>query len=179
LHQLGRVIRDRAVEPMFGTSDELALFINLHPQDLLDPLLLDAGSLLARLGSRVVLEITERAALDGIKDARSRIAEARALGFRIAVDDLGAGYAGLSSFALLEPDLVKLDMSLVRDVDKNTMKQKLVGSMAGLCKEMGALIVAEGVETAEERDVLVELGCDLLQGYRFGRPQAALVRPAW
>jgi signal transduction histidine kinase/EAL domain-containing protein (putative c-di-GMP-specific phosphodiesterase class I) len=179
LRRLGRVIRDKAVEPLFGTPDELALFINLHPEDLLDPFLFDPGSLLARLGSRVVLEITERAALDSIKDARGKIAEARALGFRIAVDDLGAGYAGLSSFALLEPDLVKLDMSLVRDVNDSTMKRKLVGSMASLCKEMGSLIVAEGVETAEERDTLVELGCDLLQGYRFGKPQAALVRPAW
>jgi EAL domain-containing protein (putative c-di-GMP-specific phosphodiesterase class I)/CheY-like chemotaxis protein len=179
LRHLGRTIRRKAVEALFGCSENFALFINIHPEDLLDPGLFDAESLLAGLGSRVVLEITERAALDRIEDAREQVSRARSLGFRVAVDDLGSGYAGLSTFALLEPEIVKVDMSLVRDVQDSKMKQRLIGSMATLCKEMGALIVAEGVETAEERDALVDLGCDLLQGFRFGRPADSLVRPTW
>ena len=89
------------------------------------------------------------------------------------MDDLGAGYAGLSSFAALEPDVVKLDISLVRDVDREPVKRKLVGSLAALCRDLRVTVLAEGVETAGERDVLVELGCEWLQGYLFGRPVVA------
>jgi EAL domain-containing protein (putative c-di-GMP-specific phosphodiesterase class I) len=125
---------------------------------------------LSRVADRVVLEITERASLDGIVDVRSKLAELRKMGFRIAIDDLGAGYAGLTSFTTLEPDFVKLDMSLIRDVDTNATKQKLVSTMTSLCKELGMMVVAEGVETAGELGVLVEMGCDLLQGYLLAKP---------
>jgi EAL domain-containing protein (putative c-di-GMP-specific phosphodiesterase class I) len=99
-----------------------------------------------------------------------RIANLRALGFQIALDDLGAGYAGLTSFTQLEPEYVKLDMSLVRDVHENSTKQKIIRSMVRLCHDMGKLIIAEGVERTEERDALVDLRCDLLQGYLFAKP---------
>jgi EAL domain-containing protein (putative c-di-GMP-specific phosphodiesterase class I) len=131
------------------------------------------------MADRIVLEVTERVSLDRIKDVRRRVQGLREIGFRIAVDDLGAGYAGLASFVQLEPDLVKLDMSLTRGVDKNATKQRLVSSMTQVCRDMGLLIVAEGVETAAERDTLCELGCDLLQGYFFGRPEAELRAPTW
>ena len=101
------------------------------------------------------------------------------MGFRIAIDDLGAGYAGLTSFATLEPEFVKLDMSLVRDVDKNPTKKKLVRSMTSLCRDLGMLVVAEGVETLAERDVLVEAGCDLLQGYLLAKPGKPFPEFAW
>jgi EAL domain-containing protein (putative c-di-GMP-specific phosphodiesterase class I) len=144
--------------------------MNLHPQDLTDPVLHADDTLLASMASRVVLEVTERAALEGIPDVPSLIASLRARGFRVAIDDLGAGYAGLASFALLEPDIVKLDMSLVRDVHQSPVKQKLVRSMTQLCKDLGLLVVGEGVEVMEERAALIELGCDLLQGYCVARP---------
>lgn len=167
---VGRTMRTRAAEPVAANSGIENLFVNLHPADLLDPDLLSPQSPLSRIASRVVLEITERASLDLVKDLRSRAASLREMGFRIAVDDLGAGYAGLTSFALLEPEIVKIDMTLVRDIHKNPTKQKLVGSMCNLCADMGMMVVGEGVETAEERDVLATLGCDLLQGYFFAKP---------
>jgi EAL domain-containing protein (putative c-di-GMP-specific phosphodiesterase class I) len=170
LPRLGRVIRERAAEPMLGADPNWVLFLNLHPEDLLDPVLHAEGSALAELASRVVLEITERASLHKVPDLSARVAALRERGFRVAVDDLGAGYAGLSSFAQLEPDIVKLDMTLVRDVHKAPVKRKLVASMTQVCKELGLLVVAEGIECAEERDVLVEVGCDLLQGYHFAKP---------
>jgi EAL domain-containing protein (putative c-di-GMP-specific phosphodiesterase class I) len=170
LERLGRVIRQRAAEPMQHAPAGALLFINLHPQDLTDPVLHADDTLLASMASRVVLEVTERAALEGIQDVPSRIASLRARGFRVAIDDLGAGYAGLASFALLEPDIVKLDMSLVRDVHQSPVKQKLVRSMTQLCKDLGLLVVGEGVEVMEERAALIELGCDLLQGYCVARP---------
>jgi EAL domain-containing protein (putative c-di-GMP-specific phosphodiesterase class I) len=173
LELLGRTIRDRAAGPVSSDESVGMLFVNLHTTDLLDPRLLSAEAPLSQIAPRVVLEITERASLEKVKDVRSRISALREMGFRIAVDDLGAGYAGLTSFALLEPEIVKLDMSLVRDVHQNATKQKLIRSMAELCKDMGMMVVGEGVENVEERDSLVDLGCDLLQGYHFAKPGKA------
>jgi EAL domain-containing protein (putative c-di-GMP-specific phosphodiesterase class I) len=170
LGELGRAIR-AASAAAFGAAPEGALlFVNLHTRDLSDPELTSPTAPLSQIASRVVLEITERAALETIRDAKARVTELRALGFRIAIDDLGAGYAGLTSFATLEPEFVKLDMSLVRGVDASPIKQKLVRSMAGLCREMGMKVVAEGIETPAERDAVLGLGCDLLQGYLYAKP---------
>jgi EAL domain-containing protein (putative c-di-GMP-specific phosphodiesterase class I) len=160
-------------------NQEWLLFVNLHPNDLLDPELADPLSPLMAMADHVVLEITERAPLSGLEEVREHVRELRQFGFRIAVDDLGAGYAGLTSFATLDPDIVKLDMNLVRGIEGSAVKRKLVGSVASLCREMDMLIVAEGVETAAERDVLTELGCDLFQGFLFARPASAFFQPAF
>lgn len=178
LESLGRAIRSLASEPIPADGD-FALFVNLHVTDLTDPSLSDPESPLSKIAHRVVLEITERSSLDEVKDARRRVAALREMGFRIAVDDLGAGYAGLSSFTLLEPEIVKLDMSLVRDIHVTSTKQKVVRSMTALSKDMGMTVVAEGVETREERDCLVDLGCDLLQGFLFAKPGRAFPGVAW
>jgi EAL domain-containing protein (putative c-di-GMP-specific phosphodiesterase class I) len=170
VHDLGRKIRAAASAPVPTAPESAVFFVNLHSRDLLDDSLFSAKSPLSAIASRVVLEITERVSLDEVKDARPKIAELRRMGFRIAIDDLGAGYAGLTSFATLEPEFVKLDMSLIRDVDKSRTKEKLVYSMASLCKDLGMTVVAEGVETAAEREVVVAVGCDLLQGYLFAKP---------
>jgi EAL domain-containing protein (putative c-di-GMP-specific phosphodiesterase class I) len=178
LHDVGQRVRARVGTAMGASPEGWSFFVNVHPQDLLDPALYLADAALSRASERVVLEITERASLDAMPDVRDRIAKLRELGFRIALDDLGAGYAGLTSFALLEPEFVKLDMSLVRDVHQNTTKQKVIGSMVRLCHDMGKQIIAEGVESRDERDALVELGCDLLQGYLFAKPGKAFPVPA-
>jgi EAL domain-containing protein (putative c-di-GMP-specific phosphodiesterase class I) len=176
---LGRTIRERATLPMRACKNGESLFVNLHVTDLLDPTLSSPTAPLSKIADRVVLEITERASLDLVKDARNRIARLREMGFRIAIDDMGAGYAGLSSFALLEPEIIKLDMSLIRDVHQSATKQRVVRSMTDLAKDMGMLIVAEGIEVVEERDVLVELGCDLLQGFLFARPGKPFPETTW
>jgi EAL domain-containing protein (putative c-di-GMP-specific phosphodiesterase class I) len=170
LYDVGRLVRGAVAEAIVSAPEHLLFFVNLHPEDLGDPALHAADSALSGLASRVVLEITERASLEALPGVRSQVAKLREMGFRIALDDLGAGYAGLTSFVRLEPEFVKLDMSLVRDVHQSAPKQKIIGSMVSLCHEMGKQIVAEGVEQAAERDTLVALGCDLLQGYYFGKP---------
>lgn len=157
----------------------MLFLVNLHPKDLMDPELSDLASPLVAIADRVVLEITERASLDGLDDIQGRVANLRRLGYRIAIDDLGAGYAGLNSFALLEPEIVKIDMTLTRDIDKSAVKRKLVGSLAALCREMGMTIITEGVETEAERDTLIGLGCDLLQGYLFAKPGRPFPTPHW
>ena len=96
------------------------------------------------------------------------------LGFRLAVDDIGAGYSGLASFTELMPEVVKIDMSLVRDIHKSALKQRTIAALCRLWRESGSLVVGEGVETPEERDTLVGLGCDLLQGYLIARPAREL-----
>jgi EAL domain-containing protein (putative c-di-GMP-specific phosphodiesterase class I) len=179
LDVLGRTIRERSAGPMSNAPEGTVLFVNLHTTDLLDPTLMSADAPLSRIAKNVVLEITERASLDSVKDVRARVAALREMGFRIAIDDLGAGYAGLTSFALLEPEIVKLDMTLVRDVHLNSTKQKLVRSMTQLAHDMGMMVVGEGVETAAERDALVNLGCDLLQGYLFAKPNVAFPTVRW
>jgi EAL domain-containing protein (putative c-di-GMP-specific phosphodiesterase class I) len=177
--RLGRATRAFAAHRRPLMSQDWLLFLNLHPSDLLDPELTDPTSPLVGMASHVVLEITERAPLVRLEDVRTRAAELRRLGFRIAIDDLGAGYAGLASFAVLEPDIVKVDMNLIRGIESSNVKRRLVSSVAALCREMDMLLVAEGVETAAERDILTDMGCDLFQGFLFARPEAAFHQPVF
>jgi EAL domain-containing protein (putative c-di-GMP-specific phosphodiesterase class I)/CheY-like chemotaxis protein len=173
LHELGRRIRElTAVTALAGPPDTI-LFINIHPNDLLDDTMYGASTPLAKLARRVVLEITERASLFGIDEISTRIRTLRQLGFRIAIDDFGAGYSGLGTFAQLEPEVVKLDISLISGVHISPTKQKLIRSMTDLCHELGIQVIAEGIEKAEERDAVLNLGCDLLQGFLFARPEYA------
>ena len=87
------------------------------------------------------------------------------------------GYAGLASFTHLSPDFVKLDRALVSGIHRHVTKQRVVGAMYGLCKDLGIRVISEGVETNEERDALVALGADLLQGYLFARPAEEAAEP--
>jgi EAL domain-containing protein (putative c-di-GMP-specific phosphodiesterase class I) len=170
LFDLGRTVREAAAKLAVSGVLQGDIFMNLHPQDLTDDALFDRQAPLSQVAARVVLEITERESLDRIRDASQRVSSLRAMGYRIAIDDLGAGYSGLTSFAALSPEFVKLDMALIRGLDRDPLKQKLVGSMAGLCRDLGILVVAEGVETEAECAEVVRAGCDLLQGFLFGRP---------
>jgi EAL domain-containing protein (putative c-di-GMP-specific phosphodiesterase class I) len=170
LPDLGRAVRAAAASHIHHAPTDAFLFINLHSRDLLDEALFAKDAPLSSIASRVVLEITERAALDDVSDARARIAKLRERDFRIAIDDLGAGYAGLTSFVTLEPELVKLDLSLIRGIDQNATKRKLVSSVATLCRELGMLVVAEGVETRAELEHVIACGCDLIQGYLLAKP---------
>ena len=167
---VGRQVRALAAAGLARRDSPAALFINLHPDELLADDLVGDGPL-AGHAARIVLEITERASLPSSALLSRRIAELRALGFRIAIDDIGAGYSGLTTFADLAPEIVKIDMALVRNVHDAPIKRRTIRSLCELCHDMGSLVVAEGVEVGEERDVLLDLGCDLLQGFLFGRPE--------
>jgi EAL domain-containing protein (putative c-di-GMP-specific phosphodiesterase class I) len=176
---LGRHLRGLAAAQARAAPDSGALFVNLHPDDILDDALLDASTTLSALRTRVVLEVTERAAIKNLERMRARIVELREVGYRLAIDDLGAGYAGLNAFAALEPEVVKLDMSLIRDIDQVATKRKIVRAMSALCHDLGIRVVAEGIETRAELDVLVDAGCDLFQGYLFARPGPPFPRFSW
>lgn len=171
---LGRAVRKRAARAAAVAPKETVFFVNLHAMDLEDEQLYNPNAPLAALADRVVLEITENATLDGIRDLRGRAEALRELGYRLALDDLGAGYAGLTNLAHLEPEVVKLDMSLVRGVDRTKVKQRVIGSLYSLCKDLDLMVVAEGVETEAELGKLIDLGGDLFQGFFFSRPSADL-----
>jgi EAL domain-containing protein (putative c-di-GMP-specific phosphodiesterase class I) len=177
VHELGRAVRARVASA--PQSIGAKLFVNLHAADLSDDQLYFEDAPLSRIASEVVLEVTERASLDRIPNLTARVLRLKQLGFKIAVDDLGAGYAGLTSFTQLEPEVAKLDMTLVRGIDSDPRRQSIVRSMTKLCDELGTQVIAEGVETTAERDTLVELGCDFLQGYLFGRPERGFGVPLW
>jgi EAL domain-containing protein (putative c-di-GMP-specific phosphodiesterase class I) len=171
LHDVGRAVRALvAPQALTAASCNQYLFVNVHTEDLLDPALYLPNEPLSRAASHVILELTDRASLEHVTDAEQRVERLRALGYRIALDDLGAGQAGLGSFNRLEPEFVKLDLSLVRAVHRDASKRNIVRSLSRVCHDMGKSVIAEGVETEDERGALIEAGCDLLQGYLFGRP---------
>jgi EAL domain-containing protein (putative c-di-GMP-specific phosphodiesterase class I)/CheY-like chemotaxis protein len=170
LHDLGRRIRRAVGDTLTRSGPDARVLVNLHPLDLLDDAIFELSEPLLPHAHRVVLELTERASFDELPDAETRVERLRRLGFQLALDDLGAGYAGLSTLARLSPDVVKLDMSLIRGVDTHTIRQKLVRMVTAVSHDLGALVVAEGIETPGERETAIELGCDVLQGYLLGRP---------
>ena len=176
--ELSRAIYASVASRASKLRPDLLLFVNVHPPDLLDPTLYGDGSPLAKCAARVVLEMTERASLDRLGDIGPAVTDLRRLGYRVAVDDLGTGYAGLSSFTHLTPDYVKLDRSLVTGIDKSPTKRRVVHAMYKLCAELGMAVISEGVETTEEKEALRPLGADFLQGYLFARPTEEFVEPA-
>jgi EAL domain-containing protein (putative c-di-GMP-specific phosphodiesterase class I)/ActR/RegA family two-component response regulator len=170
LIELGRTIRGLAASALARLPPSIVLYVNVHVAELGDEHLYADASPLSEYAERVVLEITERATVESVRGLGERARRLRGLGFRLAVDDLGAGYAGLNTIAQLEPDVVKIDMGLVRNLHTAPMKRTVISSVMGLAREMGSRVVAEGVETGAERHALEELSVDLLQGYLLGRP---------
>jgi EAL domain-containing protein (putative c-di-GMP-specific phosphodiesterase class I) len=166
-----------ATEFSKASAERGLVFVNLHVRDLFDPTLTSPFTGLTRIARRVVLEITERSSLEGIEGLADRVAELREVGYAIAVDDLGGGHARMGHLTPLDTDFVKLDMSLVRDLDSHPVKQRLVSSVVSLCRESGVRVIGEGVETKAEADVLTDLGCDYLQGYLIARPGPPFVDP--
>jgi len=177
LIDLGRIVRSRVNESIGDAPEDALLFVNLHARELLDDRLGAATAELSAHAARIVLEITEGARLEQIPDVAHRVGRLRQAGFRVAIDDIGAGYAGLSSFALLQPDLIKLDRGLVHELHLDATKRKLVASLVQLCTELGMTVVAEGVEKVAERDTLAEIGCRYMQGFLFAKPAVNFPQP--
>jgi len=172
VQELGERVRDAVGNTITSSAPpDALLFVNLHALDLTAEHLYSLHAPLARHAERVVLEVTERTALHRVDHLQHRIHQLRDLGYRIAIDDLGASHAGLSSFRQIGPDMVKLDISLIRGIDASVAKTNLVKNMISLCsQDLGMRVVCEGVETEPERDTLLGIGADLLQGYLLGMP---------
>ena len=119
---------------------------------------------------QIVVELTEHTRIDDYKASMRSFGHLRSLGMRIAVDDAGAGYSGLQHILRLRPDIVKLDQGLTGGIDTDAAKRALAISMVSFAHEIGAVLVAEGIETPEQLAVLRDLGVAWGQGYLFGRP---------
>jgi EAL domain-containing protein (putative c-di-GMP-specific phosphodiesterase class I) len=160
---------------LHARPDELLLFLNLdlvgqpNPEDLPG----DLEALVRASGiapSHVAIEFLE-ARLDDVARFGALAAALRERGFLVVLDDVGAGHSNLDRIPLFRPDIIKIDRSLITDVDKDYYKQETFKSLVGLSRRIGALVVAEGIETEREAITVLELGADLLQGFFLGRPQ--------
>lgn len=167
--------RIRAIESASALGMQGMLSINFIPNAVADPRAcirrtLDTASKCRFPLENIILELTER---EPVEDPSSLVAifrEYRQLGIRTAIDDFGAGYAGLNLLARFQPDFIKIDIGLVRDIDRISAKQSIVSGIVNICRDLNVAVLAEGVESVAERDYLRSLGIDLMQGFLFARP---------
>ncbi|QSL86299.1 bifunctional diguanylate cyclase/phosphodiesterase [Pseudomonas atacamensis] len=152
------------------------LFLNVSPESLLEAAHQPGRTLqlLQDLGiapSQVVIELTEQTPIDDFQLLQTALHHYRAMGFSIALDDLGAGYSSLRLWSELRPDYVKIDRHFIDGIHQDALKREFVGSILQIAKASRAQVIAEGIELPEELAVLTEMGVDLVQGYLLGRPQ--------
>lgn len=174
--RLERLCRKRAFEAAAALPEGKMLFINIEPEAVADPELRDImfTTLVAGSGIKpenVVFEITERTAITDFAAFRATLEYLRRLGFRVAVDDGGAGYGSLQSLAEVRPEWLKIDMSLVADIDTDDIRRSLVTSMVTFAERIGVKLVAEGIERPEQLAALRGLGVEYGQGFLFCEPQ--------
>lgn len=167
---LGRAVRRAAATESASFAGQLA-WVNVDVAELFDDKLADAASPLAPIARSVVLEVSQEAVLGAPEGVVTRLRELRRLGFRIAVDDFGSVDVDLGGLARLEPDVVKLDLPLIRGLDTDEALQRQLRWLVKALHVEGVEVVAEGVETPGERYAAVDFGVDFLQGFLFGRPK--------
>ncbi|MGE4062295.1 MAG: EAL domain-containing protein [Rhodospirillaceae bacterium] len=168
--------RVRAIEQAAALGLDRRLNINFLPNAVYEAQACIRATLTAaeRVGfplDKITFEITEDERIGDVPHLRSIIAEYRRHGFSVALDDFGAGYAGLNSLADLEVDVVKLDLALVRDIDRDSRRRAIALAMIKVCRELGIEVVAEGVERPEQVEVLADAGIRLMQGFLFAKPR--------
>jgi len=177
---LEKMAMGKALDTLPQLPSGVSLSINASPSLILDP---SFGSLLAGSGvgrDRLVIEITEHAAVARYEDIRAALLPHREQGLQLAVDDTGAGYASFAHVLRLRPDIIKLDRSLLADIDHDAARRAFVTAIVLLGLELDAGVTAEGVETAAELDTLRSLGVDTVQGYLLARPSVEqAVWQAW
>lgn len=164
--ELGRLIRELAI----AGCNTHPLFLNIHPAELNDKFLVQPDDPLFRHTEDVFLEITEGVPLSHFRLCQSILNEVRGRGVYLVVDDLGAGYSNLRYIADLHPRVVKLDRDLIAGLRKGTRMFKLVSAIVVLCRELDAMVVAEGIETPEELEAAIEAGARFGQGYLLAKP---------
>ncbi|WP_462378925.1 EAL domain-containing protein [Pseudomonas sp. Marseille-QA0892] len=175
LSELERACRTTACERFQRLGLDGKLFLNVSPEALQDPGHRSGRtlSLLRTLGipaERVVIELTEHAPADDLSVLRNALEYYRAMGFSVALDDLGAGYSSLKLWSELRPDYVKIDRHFIDGIHHDRVKRQFVESILQMAKASRARVIAEGIEQHEELETLRKLGVELVQGYLLGRP---------
>ncbi|WP_028943625.1 bifunctional diguanylate cyclase/phosphodiesterase [Pseudomonas vranovensis] len=176
LTELEVACRESACRRFSQQQLEGKLFLNVSPESLLEPQYQSGRTLkmLHDLGlspSRVVIELTEQTPTDDFQLLFNALHHYRDMGFSIALDDLGAGYSSLRLWSELRPDYVKIDRHFIDGIHQDAVKREFVGSILQIARASRAQVIAEGIELAEELQVLTDMGVDLVQGYLLGRPQ--------
>ncbi|MBE1441527.1 EAL domain-containing protein [Paenibacillus sp. OAS669] len=176
LSKMEFLVMKKAFEEMAKRSIKEQVFINVTPVTLSHPLLLrhlmkllDAYPTVAP--SQIVLEITERHAIKDFRFMGALMSKYRSIGFRFAVDDAGAGYSSLQSITELIPDIIKIDKSVIQNIDQMTVKQSLLRSLVHFAENINCQVIAEGVERAEEAEMLYDLKVQMGQGFYFAKPE--------
>ncbi|MBB5324155.1 EAL domain-containing protein (putative c-di-GMP-specific phosphodiesterase class I) [Anoxybacillus tepidamans] len=179
LYALEKVARQRAIEGFSPDDLNWKLFINLNANVIHDPQF-TPGQTLALLEKRgltpqhVVFEITERQSIDDYASFTKVLDHYRNQGYRIAIDDAGAGYSSLQAIAELRPDYIKIDRSIIHGIDRDNIKAILLETLAIFAQKIGCQLIAEGIETFEELNVVSQLDVPFGQGYLFARPHPNL-----
>ncbi|MDH3404604.1 MAG: EAL domain-containing protein [Acidobacteriota bacterium] len=173
--ELGRLHRAQAVAG--GPSQPL--FLNIFPTEFDYGLLVRPDDAIFRHRYPVYVEVTESVPLSHFEQCIDVLGELRKKGVLLVIDDLGAGYSNLKYVADLAPDIVKLDRNLIADVRDGSRQERLVRAIVDLCHEMGAEVVAEGIETVDELIVAQRAGVEYCQGYLLGRPSARPNGASW
>jgi EAL domain-containing protein (putative c-di-GMP-specific phosphodiesterase class I) len=182
-YSFDQACRVKAIELAARLGLREGLSINFMPNAVYDPDACIAKTLWAAERhdipvEAIIFEFTESEVVDDIDHLRRIVDRYRARGFRTAFDDFGAGHSGLVLLAALQPDIIKLDMKLLRGIDADPVRQAIVRNLKALTDEIGVVTIAEGIETAAECAWVVAAGIDLVQGYHLARPSLeALVEP--
>jgi EAL domain-containing protein (putative c-di-GMP-specific phosphodiesterase class I) len=175
LYKLEMIVIEKVFQQIKETRCRQDIFINCTPITLANSSFTrDIKRLLTQYTGiypkQITFEVTERDSIDGLKDFNFNIKVLRLMGFKFAVDDTGAGYANLNSISEIMPDIIKIDRSVIENIDKNSLKESMLKGLLLVAREAGSLVVAEGIENEGEASVLTRNKVDLAQGYFYARP---------
>jgi EAL domain-containing protein (putative c-di-GMP-specific phosphodiesterase class I) len=174
-YRFDQACRVKAIKSAAQLGIQERISINFLPNAIYKPEIcirttLEAASAHGFPLDRIIFEVTEGERVEDGPWLAEILREYKRCGLLTAIDDFGAGYAGLTLLAGFQPDLVKIDMELVRNVDRSSSRQAIVRGMVRICEDLGVRVIAEGIESGGERDFLLDAGIHLMQGYLFSRP---------
>lgn len=179
LWMLEYICRKKAIKGARKDIGNRKLFLNVDPNIIRDERFKEGmtKSYLDRYGispDNIVFEISERTNIEKVEPFQNTIAHYKKQNYQIAIDDFGKGYAQINRIFFLQPQFVKLDISLVKNIDKDSVKSSLIEGFIRFCHDYQITVIAEGIETKQELKKLIQLGVDLGQGYLLGRPNAKM-----
>jgi EAL domain-containing protein (putative c-di-GMP-specific phosphodiesterase class I) len=175
LYRFDQTCRVKAIATAAALGMQARLSINFAPNAVYEPatcirLTLAAAERCDFDASMLIFEVTESERITDIPRVVRIIKDYQGRGFLTAIDDFGAGYAGLNLLAEFQPDIVKLDMALIRNIEQDPVRRAITSGSVATCRQLGCDVLGEGVETAAEYRVLRDMGINLFQGYLFAKP---------
>ena len=175
LYRFDQACRVKAIELASRFESDAMLSINFMPRAVYQPercirTTLEAAEKYSFDYKRIIFEFNEAERVDKISHLKGIVEAYQSMGFKTAIDDFGAGYSGLNQLTDLQPDLIKLDMKLIRGIDHCSKRQIIVRAMVNMCRDLGTEVIAEGIETADEKMALDDLGIYFQQGYLYAKP---------